>query len=76
MKIKLNTDLLTHKEGDTIDIADNNGIPETEFWRKRLKDSAIDNCIEVVTKSEPKKRSKSHFKNESKTNEVNNDDSI
>lgn len=31
---------------------DENGIPLNKFWRNRLKDSEIDNCIEIY---KPKK---------------------
>lgn len=57
MKIKLNTALLTHKKGDEITIADNNGIPIDEYWRKRLSDSNIDNCISVICPSANDKKS-------------------
>lgn len=53
MKIKLNQDLRTPngqlKKDDVIEIADEQGIPVDHFWRNRLKDSAIDNCIEVIS---------------------------
>ena len=53
MKIKLNQDLRTPngqlKKDDVIEIADEQGIPNDHFWRNRLKDSAIDNCIEVIS---------------------------
>jgi hypothetical protein len=34
---------------------DSAGIPLEQFWRKRLKDACVDNCIEVITTSESKK---------------------
>jgi len=34
---------------------DSNGIPLEQFWRKRLKDALVDNCVEVVKASKPKK---------------------
>ena len=49
MKIKLNTDLKQYKSGAIINIeTDSKGIPLDVFWRARLKDSEIDNCIEKV----------------------------
>lgn len=37
------------KKGERITIdADENGIPLNKFWRRRLSDSAIDQCIEVI----------------------------
>ena len=52
MQIKLNQNLKTPQgqllKNAIIDINDENGVPTDLFWRNRLKDSAIDNCIEVV----------------------------
>jgi hypothetical protein len=33
---------------------DNNGVPLEKFWRNRLKDAEIDNCVEVVKSSRRK----------------------
>lgn len=49
MKLKLNANLRGNKSGDVIDVDDVNGVPTEIFWRRRLRDSAIDNCCEVVT---------------------------
>ena len=43
MRIKLNAQLNGHKIGDIIEININD-----RFWRRRLKDSKIDNCIEII----------------------------
>ena len=52
MQIKLNQNLRTPQgqllKDTIIEINDENGVPTDLFWRNRLKDSAIDNCIEVV----------------------------
>jgi hypothetical protein len=52
MKIKLNQDLRTPqgnlKKDSIIEIEDLNEIPLDIFWRNRLRDSAIDNCIEII----------------------------
>lgn len=52
MQIKLNQNLRTPQgqllKDAIIEINDENGVPTDLFWRNRLKDSAIDNCIEVV----------------------------
>ncbi len=38
--------------GQILEIEDINGIPTNQFWRARIKDSKIDNCIEIIkTKS-------------------------
>jgi len=60
MKIKLNQDLATPQgkllKDQFIEIADDNGIPTDHFWRNRLKDSAIDNCIEVISTQKKDKK--------------------
>lgn len=49
MKIKLNVDLGKFQKGSIINIkVDDNDIPIEQYWRARLKDSAKDNCIELV----------------------------
>ena len=37
---------------------DQNGIPFDKNWRKRLRDSKIDGCVEIVKKSTSKKETK------------------
>jgi len=63
MKLKINKDFSHYKAGKTVDIpVDKDGIPTTAFWRKRIKDSVLDNCVEVVTeekKAKAKTKSKS-----------------
>jgi hypothetical protein len=53
MKLKLNQDLRTPKgkltKDSTIEVVDVDGVPADKFWRNRLKDSAIDNCVEIVS---------------------------
>lgn len=57
MKLKLNQDLKTPKgklsKDSIIEVADLNNEPLDKFWRNRLKDSAIDNCVEIVS-TQPK----------------------
>lgn len=48
MKIKLNVNLKGYKKGSIIDIYEIEGIPKDQYWRNRLKDSKIDNCIEII----------------------------
>jgi hypothetical protein len=49
MKIKINKPLINYKIGQIIDIkTDNSKIPLSLYWRRRLKDAEIDNCIEIV----------------------------
>lgn len=54
IKLKINTNLKTpqgaYKKGEIILIeADKEGTPLNHFWRNRLKDSSIDNCVEVIS---------------------------
>lgn len=60
MKIKLNQNLNTPKgklnKNDIIEIEDINGEPLDQFWRNRLRDSAIDNCIEVLSTNKKDKK--------------------
>lgn len=53
MKLKLNQDLKTPKgklvKDSIIEVADIDGVPTDKFWRNRIKDSAIDNCVEIVS---------------------------
>ena len=55
MKIKLNTDLGGFQKGHIINVKiDSEGTIIDAFWRARLKDSKIDNCIEIVIEEKPK----------------------
>jgi hypothetical protein len=59
MKIKLNQDLKTPKgkklQGTIIELeADKSGTPYDLFWRRRIEDSAIDNCVSIVEEINPK----------------------
>jgi len=50
-QIKLNTDLRGMMAGAVMPIrVDKEDIPLDRYWRDRLKDAAIDNCIEFVKK--------------------------
>lgn len=54
---KLNKDLKDKKTGEILNLkVDKNGVPIEQYWRRRLKDSKIDNCMEPVkAKKEAKK---------------------
>ena len=59
VKIKINKPLKNYKVGDIINIeVDANSIPTDIYWRRRLKDAEIDNCIEFFKESKPKKKSR------------------
>ena len=48
MKLKLNRNLALHEAGDIVDVEAVDGIPVNIYWRKRLKDSQFDNCVEII----------------------------
>jgi len=52
MKIKLKVGFSGYAEGQEINIDDDNGIPVSHFWRRRLKDAEIDKSIEIVQTKE------------------------
>lgn len=56
-KFKLNCALGGHAAGAEISLqCSKSGVPIDRFWRRRLNDSKIDNCMEKVKKT-TKKRS-------------------
>lgn len=59
-KLKLNRDLRGFKAGQVIDVqVDASGVPTDKFWRNRVKDAEIDNCVEwYKTPKEDKKGDK------------------
>lgn len=53
MRLKINN---VSGHAGTIDIqTDENGVPLNRFWRKRLKDAAIDQCVEIMKPRKVKK---------------------
>jgi hypothetical protein len=50
MKIKINKNFGSYKSGQELEIkADKYNIPLDRYWRNRLNDSKIDNCVEIIT---------------------------
>lgn len=51
MKLKLNQTIKYNKKVFTkdsvIEVDANEGVPTDRFWRRRLKDAEIDNCVEI-----------------------------
>lgn len=46
-KLKINRDLGKHKVGEVVKVrCHDSGVPEDVYWRRRLKDSTIDQCVE------------------------------
>lgn len=59
IEIKVNKELGLHRAGETVHIPINKwGKPKDRFWRNRLRDAVIDNCVSVVQPPEPKKKAK------------------
>jgi len=60
IKLKLNIDIQQHKAGTILSLkTDNKGIIVDNFWYRRLKDSATDNCVEIVKKENKKFKNRS-----------------
>lgn len=59
MKLKLNLNIkyknIEYKKDSIIEVEDIDNVPTDLFWRNRLKDSAIDNCVEIVLTKKDKK---------------------
>jgi len=58
MRIKLNTPLAGFPVGHELEIEHKKGVPLDSFWRKRLKDAKIDDCISIVTKTKSQNKPK------------------
>jgi hypothetical protein len=53
--MKLNVPILHHAAGALVrSPCDDTGLIHNKFWRRRLQDSKIDSCLEVLRKK-PKK---------------------
>ena len=49
LKVNFNIKNKNIRVGDIVQIEiDTNGIPLDQFWRRRLKDSKLDNCVEII----------------------------
>lgn len=48
IKVKVLKDIPGHKAGKTVKVNVNNGIPVDHFWRRRLQDAKLDQCVEIV----------------------------
>ncbi len=57
-EIKLNAPLKGLRAGDVISVGFVGNVPNSQYWRDRLKDSKIDNCIEVLPASAAKTKKK------------------
>lgn len=48
LKILINKDFLQYKKGSIITVDAKDCIPVSKFWRDRLRDSKIDDCVSIV----------------------------
>lgn len=49
IKLKVNFTDKNYKSGTVVKVrCDDKGIPLSHFWRKRIKDAEIDNCVELI----------------------------
>ena len=48
MKLKLNRNLELYEAGDIVEVEAVDGVPVNSYWRNRLKDSQLDNCVEII----------------------------
>ncbi len=56
IELKLNQPMQGYDAGRIVTIqTDKHGVPLEKFWRRRLKDAEIDNCVEVIKPSKSKK---------------------
>jgi len=48
VKIKINIPLRNYKKNEIIDIqVDKDDIPQERYWRNRIRDAKIDNCVTI-----------------------------
>lgn len=57
-EVRVNMDLATFKEGQILKLKFKNGVPVDRFWRRRLQDARIDNCVQVIEDAKPAKKLK------------------
>lgn len=61
IEIAIKLDMAPYKAGEIVPVlADDAGTPIDQFWRRRLKDAAVDKCCEIVKDmpAKPAKRQK------------------
>jgi hypothetical protein len=52
IKLKLNAPLRDLRNGSIVTVrTDENGTPLDRYWRNRLKDAELDDCVEIIDKS-------------------------
>ena len=55
LRLKLNVSLRGNPEGAILNLRSRDGVPLDTYWRRRVEDSAVDSCVEVVKAETPKK---------------------
>lgn len=63
IRLLINFDFAEYKKGTEFEVKTKDGIILDPFWRARLKDSEIDNCVSIV---KPKPKSKVKIEQEQK----------
>jgi hypothetical protein len=58
IKIKLNAGLKGYKKGEIIQVEAKKGYPKDVYWKRRFRDSKIDNCVEIYKESKKSYNSK------------------
>ena len=68
IQIKINKPLLDYPLGFIVKVrVDAKGVPFDRFWRDRLRDAEVDNCVSIVKKVLRKPTLKNLDKNEEKS---------
>jgi hypothetical protein len=48
------------KAGASLKVEAKNGVPTSPYWRNRIKDAEIDNCVSVLVIEPPKRKKQIH----------------
>ncbi|MEE9222963.1 MAG: hypothetical protein V3V40_05860 [Nitrosomonadaceae bacterium] len=54
IEIKVNMDFAPYHKGQILKVRSVNGVPVEQYWRDRIRDCEIDNCITVKMPVEKK----------------------
>jgi len=67
IEIKINKAIPDYIQGQIVTVqVDSEGTPLTRFWRDRLCDAAVDNCVEIIKLKSSKKTSAESPKEDTK----------
>jgi hypothetical protein len=59
VQVKIKKSFANFTEGEVVEVLGVDGVPLDVFWQRRLRDSAIDGCCELVPAAKKTKASKS-----------------